>query len=91
MPRTALNHTDKRPHCATELENDVRSGKQGPPKDHPETVVADKAYSYPSPRQVMRQRRVGCINPVVKIPGHAASGLIPVILTHHKTAHELRL
>lgn len=43
----------------------IRVGRLGPgrPRCRPETVIADKAYSHPWPRQAMRDRRITFVSP----------------------------
>lgn len=41
----------------------VRRDGPGRPRSRPQAVVADKAYSHPSTRQAMRERRIRFISP----------------------------
>ena len=47
------------------LLDQVSVGRDGPgrPRQRPDRVIADKAYSHPSTRQALRQRRIGFICP----------------------------
>lgn len=41
----------------------VRRAGPGRPRQHPDRVIADKAYSHPSTRQALRARRVSFVCP----------------------------
>lgn len=41
----------------------VRRDGPGRPRQHPDRVIADKAYSHPSTRQALRQRRIAFTAP----------------------------
>lgn len=41
----------------------VRRDGPGRPRQHPDRVIADKAYSHPSTRRALRQRRIAFTSP----------------------------
>ncbi len=47
------------------LLDEVSVGRDGPgrPRQHPDRVIADKAYSHPSTRRALRQRRIAFTAP----------------------------